>query len=299
MDFIHPVDLSRLEVGLSPPLQLFELYVVPSRKLIVLSPFGPLAAVTQSQGQFPGSNATTYNYSASAGDLGDLVQEYTFLSEETGAEFCGYEFKISANALKWAINLARANGSVPSGSLLFQYNFTSDSDSPYPVQGEVVKEVATPQPNMTTYFLPMSSSIEEVFPNGTTVTKTIMDVVEVFDFVEVDGNLLPVLHNITRLSSPSSLRPNYILNLQFPSYLELIHYDPSLGFGVLLSSTNSGEGSSGGTSGGLIIGVAVAIPAAILAVLLCISLAFIVGFWRTRKTRRVSMSVVINFGESN
>ena len=82
--------------------------------------------------------------------------------------------------------------------------------------------------------------------------------------------------------------------LRFPRFNESLLYDPSLGLGVLVGSSNGESGGSDNSA--LIVGVAVAVPLAVAVVVVVIAAAIGVAWWRKRRLRDDG---VVNFDGSD
>jgi hypothetical protein len=209
-------------------------------------------------------------------------------------------------ALKWTVNLTRpeASGSEPLGPFVLHYAISGTTDSPDPLQGGVTIQPGTPQSDITTYVLPMSTSVSTLDSDSTTATttKTIVALVQLFDRAKVDGEWATVTHSIVRRSAPGSARPVYAVELRLPAFTRSLHYDPSVNFGALLGSTEEsreGESSGGSDNMGLIVAVAVVVPIAVLLVITTITVVVAIAWHRKRRAIKANLKrrSVVNFND--
>lgn len=247
-----------------------------------------------------GGELTSYVYTASTADSStEVAQGYTFYESATTGQFEGIAFDIDRMTLKWTANLTALVPGAPLGPFVLRYTVAATADSPDPLQGDVTVKRNTPQSYITTYQLPLNTTITS--NATTTTTKTIVALVQLFDRAMVDGAWVAVTHSAVRTSAPGAARPVYVLELRLPAFTHSLHYDPSVNFGTLLGTSDHGGGigsdSSGGDNMGLIIGVAVAIPLAVCCVLAAIAAVVAVMWNRKRRARKATMKrrSVINF----
>jgi len=155
------------------------------------------------------------------------------------AAFGRSSFTINAGSIKWTLSLS-ASRPFDSG-LIINYqlsDITSTTSDGGSGSLEVVR-VKTME-KITTYYLALGPAQDNQ-----------VAAVEVFDVALVNNKSYePVNHSITLASNSF-----YVLTLGFPPFSESLYYDPTVGLGVLGSSTGGG---SGGTNVGLIIGLIIA-----------------------------------------
>ena len=247
-----------------------------------------------------GAELTSYAYTAPTGDNStEVAQGYTFHESAVTGQFEGISFDINPMSLKWTANLTALVPGPALGPFVLRYTVSGTADSPDPLQGGVTVKRDTPQSGITTYQLPLNTTITS--NATTTTTKTIVALVQMFDRAMVDGAWVAVTHSVVRTSAPGAARPVYELELRLPAFTQSLHYDPSVNFGTLLGTSDRGGGigsdSSGGDNMGLIIGVAVAIPLAVLFVLAAIAVVVAVMWHRKRRARKANLKrrSVINF----
>jgi hypothetical protein len=156
------------------------------------------------------------------------------------AAFGRSNFTINAGSIKWTLSLS---ASKPFGSgLIINYQLSDISTSTTSDGGSGslrVVRVRTME-NITTYYLALGSAQDNQ-----------VAAVEVFDVALVNNKSYESVNHSITLASNSF----YVLTLGFPPFSESLYYDPTVGLGVLGSSTGGG---SGGTNVGLIIGLIIA-----------------------------------------
>jgi hypothetical protein len=250
-----------------------------------------------------GEELTTYVYGVAATEDGasDLTQGFVFHNQASTGDFGGIAFDIDRMALKWTVNLTtEASGGQPLGPFVLRYTVAGTLDSPDLLASDVIVRRATPQADITTYMLPLTTTITvaESADTVVTTTRTIVALLQMFDRAMVDGVWVAVSHSVVRTSAPGDRRPEYAVELRLPAFAKSLHYDPSLNMGTLLSTT-SRDGPGGGDNMGLIIGVAVAIPLAILFVIAVILAIVALAWHRKRRERRANLRrrSVINFND--
>ncbi len=141
----------------------------------------------------------------------------------------------------------------------------------------VTKSRGEPRANMTTYYVPLTSS-----------GKPLVAMVEVFDVALADGALVPLVGHDVRLASASlpSRREQaaYELVLEFAPFNGSLYYDPSLGLGVLLGRSDASGGGNGDDDNlALVVATSVIIPLAFVLVVGAVVVGVAVLWWRKRR----------------
>lgn len=217
---------------------------------------------------------------------GHVQQSYSSSNTSRPEHFANTNFTVAPNFVKWSVNI-NTTTAFPDG-MSFNYQLKSLSS----LQGDALAPsqdiTKTNSQNITTYYLPLSSSSS----SSSTVNNYVV-ALELFDVALVDGDYLPITHNLTYGNTSTG----YSLLLQFPSFNSSLYYDPSVGLGVLVS----GSGSGGGGSNNNILIVAVAVPVIVVVVL--ITLGIIVGataklLWNRRRVTRVNRSFSVNYDDN-
>jgi hypothetical protein len=224
---------------------------------------------------------TTYAYRAQIDSSTTIEQSFTFSNTPKPGDFFGSAYVLAAGSVKWSVNLTAAGvGSSTSGGVTLRYLLAGLHGSNSSSANGIVRLADSPKANMTTYFVQLSAK---------SVAK-----VEVFDIAFIDGaGFQYITHDIHAipLAAPGEA---FELVLRFPGFNESLLYDPSLGLGVLVGSSNGESGGSDNSA--LIVGVAVAVPLAVAVVVVVIAAAIGVAWWRKRRLRDDG---VVNFDGSD
>jgi hypothetical protein len=236
------------------------------------------------------ATATTTTYSALlANSSASLAQAFTFHRQTAQGNFSGLTFSIGASSVKWSIHLHVANSSTSTSEggaafaahgISLSYLLSDMSPSLANSSGSsttlsVKKAFNSPHANMTTYYLPLSSS--------SSGGKEVVAEVQVFDVALIDDVFAFINHSIEAVEGGG-----YSLVLAFPPFQQSLLYDPSIGLGVLLGSDRDGGNGVGSDNTGLIVGVAVAVPVAVLVV---IGAAVVGTAWFALKRKRTSAAI--------
>lgn len=264
-------------------------------------PLGDYEVSNRTETDTNGAELTSYVYKAAAADDStEVAQGYTFHDRAATGQFEGIAFDIDPMSLKWTANLtALADPGAALGPFVLRYTISGTVASPDPLEGDVTVQLDTPQSDITTYVLPLTTTITA--NATTTTTKTVVAQVQLFDRAMVDGAWAAVTHSVVRTSAPGAARPVYVMELRLPAFTQSLHYDPSLNLGALLGASDRdggiGSDGDGGDSMGLIIGVAVAIPLAVVFVVAAIAAVVTFTWHRKRRARKANLKrrSVINF----
>jgi hypothetical protein len=227
---------------------------------------------------------TTYAYRAQIDSSTSIEQSFTFSNTPKPGDFFGSPYVLAAGSVKWSVNLTAATtsgvGSYTSGGVTLRYLLAGLHGSTFNSSSAIVRLANSPKANMTTYFVQLSAK---------SVAK-----VEVFDIAFIDGaGFQYITHDIQAIPSAAPGEA-FELVLRFPGFNESLLYDPSLGLGVLVGSSNGESGGSDNSA--LIVGVAVAVPLAVAVVVVVIAAAIGVAWWRKR---RLHGDGVVNFDGSD
>ncbi|ELR24158.1 uncharacterized protein ACA1_376180 [Acanthamoeba castellanii str. Neff] len=226
---------------------------------------------------------TTYAYRAQIDASTTIEQSFTFSNTPKPGDFFGSAYVLAAGSVKWSVNLTAATtsgaGSSTSGGVTLRYLLAGlrASNSNSSSANGIVRLTDSPKANMTTYFVQLSAK---------SVAK-----VEVFDIAFIDGaGFQYITHDILAIPTTSAPGVAFELVLRFPGFNESLLYDPSLGLGVLVGSSNGESGGSDNSA--LIVAVAVAVPLAVAVVVVVIAAAIGVAWWRKRRAHGEG---VVNF----
>lgn len=199
-----------------------------------------------------------------------MQHSYRFYEEASQGNFYGLTFGISPSSVKWSIDISPSTlggqqqaALVGADGLKLTYilnNLTVSASA----AGNIRQQPNTPEANMTTYYLPVSS--------GSVVAQ-----LEVFDVALVDQTWLYINHSVEVV--PDGDYAYYVLVLEFPPFTSSLHYDPSIGFGVLLG--NSGSGTSDNTA--LIASVAVIVPVVVIVVVSVMVIGGVILYIKKKK----------------
>lgn len=185
---------------------------------------------------------TTYAYRAQIDSITSIEQSFTFSNTPKPGDFFGSAYVLAAGSVKWSVNLTAATtsgvGSSTSGGVTLRYLLAGVHGSTFNSSSAdgIVRLADSPKANMTTYYVQLSAK---------SVAK-----VEVFDIAFIDGaGFQYITHDIHAIPSAASGEA-FELVLRFPGFNESLLYDPSLGLGVLVGSSN---GESGGSDNSALI----------------------------------------------
>jgi hypothetical protein len=247
-----------------------------------------------------------HSTSTSSSSTIELAQSSALYTRATSSSFAGVEFEVEAGSLKWSLNFTSTSAASSSDGndeapphttqwTTVRYRLaassfaSSSSPSSAAVSNDVIaimKRANTPRSGLTTYYLPLSPSAAA----GDGVA-TLMASVVLFDMALVDGNVTDIRHDIVLVasaegsSSPPASTGEYEIVVELPPFKQWLHYDPSIGLGVLLGADESRDDGLGGTDNtGLVVGMAVVIPAAIALVLVAIVVGLTAVWWRRKQS---------------
>jgi multisubunit Na+/H+ antiporter MnhC subunit len=231
----------------------------------------PIVVETHTYASLLADNATTF------------AQIFAFYAQAVDdTAFDALDLSIRPNTVKWSINITTASGNASS---LSQQPFSVSyrladltATEAAAATATVVKRRGEPRANMTTYYVPLTSS-------GT----PLVAVVEVFDVALADGTLVPLVGHDVRLASGLLSRREqavyeYELVLEFAPFNQSLYYDPSLGLGVLLGRSDaSGDGNGDDDNLALVVATSVVIPLAFVLVVGAVVVGVAVLWWRKRR----------------
>lgn len=226
----------------------------------------------------------TYSYSTQSEGQVEIQQTYNFQTKGQSAySFADVAFTVAAGAVKWSLNLSAADG-VGAEGLTVRYRLTTEQPrTPAKRSSEtvIIEQRDYPKPNMTTYFLPSSSSVV-----GAVVS------IVVFNVALIDGSYRKIEHDVLPLALNQSTdgEVDYELELRFPPFDRTLFYDPNLSMGEVLGK----DISSSSADVGLIVGVVVAVSGAIILVLAVITVTAFITYHQRRKNIAKRTSVNIN-----
>jgi hypothetical protein len=147
-----------------------------------------------------------------------------------------------------------------------------------PTEEAIVRQAATPQPGMTTYFLPFAT-----LPSPSSPSRLLAKV-EVFDAALIDGVSVSLHHDVV-VTADTNGSAEYVLVLEFAAFSSSLFYDPSLSLGVLLGARDSDDNGGGDDNLALIVATSVVLPVALLLVVL-VSVVGAVAVWQRKRLAR-------------
>jgi len=202
---------------------------------------------------------TSFTYSATLigannVHVGNISQQFSSSTTVRQVTFGDTSFAIPGDSVKWAVNL---NVSTPLSSGLSLTYVLADI-----LSGSPTSELSVDLGTITTYYLPLSSSL-----GGGAVA-----VLQVLDQALADGAYVTVNHSVIASNSSLSGSTTYELVLSFPPINQWLEYDPVVGLNTLINPYKSGSSDVG-----LILAISIGGSVALAFILVALLMSLVIA----------------------